>query len=62
MVSENGSPLGLDGMCVGHAFMSVACKSLMLALHVLVALHGVDHACSDVAMWKLRLLLWDASS
>ena len=32
-----GSPLGLDGLCVGHAHMSVAYMSLTLAFHVLVA-------------------------
>ena len=37
MVLEYGSPLGLDGLCVGHACMSVACVSLTLAFHVLVA-------------------------
>ena len=32
MVLELGSPLGLDGLCVGHARVS-----LTLAFHVLVA-------------------------
>lgn len=61
MVSEHGSPLGMDGLCVGHACMSVACVSLTLAFHVLVALHSVDHGCSDVVMMNLMLLLWSAS-
>jgi len=37
VVSEHGSPLALDGLCVGHACMSVVCASLTLAFHVLVA-------------------------
>lgn len=36
MVSEDGSPLELDGICVGHACMSVTYVSLILAFHVLV--------------------------
>ena len=50
MVSEHGSPLRLDGLCVGHACMLVACVSLTLAFHVLVSFHDVVHGCSDVAM------------
>ena len=53
MVTEHGSPLGLDGLCVGHACMSVACVSLTLAFHVLVALHHVDHDCIKIVMRKL---------
>jgi len=34
--SEHGSPLRLDGLCIGIASMSVACVSLTLAFHVLV--------------------------
>lgn len=37
MVLEHGSPLGLDGLCAGHAFMSVAYVFLMFVLHMLVA-------------------------
>ena len=37
MVSEHGSPLILDGLCIGHAFMSVAYVFLTLVVHVLVA-------------------------
>ena len=62
MVSEHGSPLGLDGRCVGHACMSVACVSLTLAFHVLVALCNVDHGCSKVVMRSLMLILWNVSS
>lgn len=36
VVSEHGSPLRLDGMCVGHAFMSVAYVFLILVVHVLI--------------------------
>jgi len=37
VVSEHGSPLRLDGLCFGHACMSVSCVSLTLAFHVFVA-------------------------
>lgn len=37
MVSEHGSPLRLDGRCVGHAFMSVVYVFLILVVHVLVS-------------------------
>ncbi len=37
----------------GHACMSVSYVSLTLALHVLVALHHVDHGCSKVVMRNL---------
>jgi len=37
VVSEHSSPLILDGLCFGHACMSVSCVSLMLSFHVLVA-------------------------
>lgn len=30
MVAENGSPLKMDGLCVCHAFMSVACVSCVV--------------------------------
>jgi len=36
VVSEHDSPLGLDGLCVGHACMSVACVYLTLEFHVFV--------------------------
>jgi len=36
VVLEHGSPLGLDGQCVGHAYMLVAYVFLMLAIYVLV--------------------------
>jgi len=48
------------GECVGHACMLVACVSLTLAFHVLVALHHVDHDCSKVVMRNLMFILWDA--
>ena len=37
VASEHGSPLGLDGLCVGHSCMLVSCVSLTLAFHVLVS-------------------------
>jgi len=37
VVSKHGSPLRLDGLRVGHACKSVACVSVTLAFHVLVA-------------------------
>ena len=37
MMLEHGSPVRLDGQCVGNAFMSVAYVFLMLVVHVLVA-------------------------
>jgi len=36
VVPEHGSPLRLDGQCVGHATMSVAYMLLMLVVHLLV--------------------------
>jgi len=37
VVLEHGSPLRLDGLCVGHACMSISCVSLTLIylLHLL---------------------------
>ncbi len=40
-------------VCVGHACMLVACVSLTLEFHVIVALHNVDHGCSKVVMRTL---------
>ena len=37
MVSKHVSPLGLDGQCVGHAFMLVTYVFPILMAHVLVA-------------------------
>lgn len=34
--------------CVGHACVLVECASLTLALHVLVALHHIDHDCEEL--------------
>ena len=50
MVLEHGSPIGLDGLCVGHEFMLVTYVFLMLVVHVLITLHGVNHGCNDVTM------------
>ena len=50
MVLEHGSPLRLDGLCVGHACMSVACVSLTLHSMCLLHLRDVDHGRSDVVM------------
>ena len=36
MVLEHGSPLGLDGHCVGHSYISVASMFLMFVVYVLV--------------------------
>ena len=35
---------------LGHECMSVACVSLTLAFHVLVALHHVDHDCCEAVV------------
>jgi len=37
VVSEHGSPLRVDTQCVDHACILVACVSLVLSFHVLVA-------------------------
>jgi len=50
VVLGHGSNLGLDGLCVGHACMSIACVYRTLAFYVLVAFHDVVHGGSDVAM------------
>ena len=58
MVSEHGSPLGLDGWCVGHAFMSVAYMcSLCLWFMCLLCMHGGGRCCSCVATWKLIVIV-----
>ncbi len=36
VVSEHGSPLGLNGRCIGHEYMSVAYVFFMLVVYVLV--------------------------
>jgi len=46
---------------VDHACMSVACVSLTLAFHVLVALHNVDHGSTKFFIGNLMLILWNAS-
>jgi len=37
LVSKHGSPLELDGLCVGHVFMSVERVLIILVVYVLVA-------------------------
>jgi len=37
VVPKHGSPLRLDGLCVGHVFMLITCVFLMFVVHVLVA-------------------------
>ena len=51
VVSEHGSTLGLDGWCVGHAFMSFAymCSPCLWSMYFL-CMHGGDHGCSGVTM------------
>ena len=49
-VLEYDSPLGLDGIFVGHACMSIVCVSLTLHSMCLLLLHDVDDGCSDVVM------------
>jgi len=46
--SKHGSPLRLDGLCVGHAFMLVA--RVPIILECLLHMHGVGHGYSDVTM------------
>ena len=41
------------GGSIGHACMSVACVSLRLAFHVLVALDHVDHDIINLVMGNL---------
>ena len=41
------------GECLSHVCMSVACMSLTISFEVLVALHHVDHDCSEVVMRNL---------
>lgn len=50
MVSEPGSPLRLDGLCVVHASISIACVLIILVVYMLENMHGVGHGCSDVVM------------
>lgn len=50
---------------MGCVLVMHACQFhvFLLNLHYicLFHFHNVDHGCSDVAMWKLMLSLWDAS-
>jgi len=57
VVSEHGSPLRLNGLCVFfmHSCWLHACLLCLYSM-CLLHLHGVDHGCSDVAMWKVMVL------
>ena len=57
MVSEHGSTLRLDGWCVDHAFMLVACVCSMFVAYMCL-LHPccVGHGGSGVAMEGLMVL------
>ena len=50
VISEHGSPLGLDGRCVGHEFMSGAYVFLCFWSIYWLCMHGVGYGCSGVAM------------
>jgi len=51
VVSKHGSPLGLDGWCVGHACMLVAYMcSLCLCSMYFLCRHGGGHGCSGLTM------------
>ena len=54
VVLEHGSPLRLDGLCVGNAHMSIACVSLTLVY--LLQWLDVDQGCSMVIMDSLILI------
>lgn len=54
LVREHGSPLKLDGLCVCHAFMLVACVPTILEF--LFHIHGVGHGHSGFAM-EIRMSL-----
>jgi len=53
VVPKHGSPFGLDGQCVGHAFMLVAymCSIFLWSMY-LFHMHGSVHSCIGAAMWK----------
>lgn len=57
MVSKYGLPLGLDGWCVGHAYISVKYVFFMLWTMCFLCMHGGGHCCRCFAMWKLMMLL-----
>ena len=58
MVSEHGSTLGLDGSCVGHAFLLVAYVFSILVVYMwLMHPRCVGHGGSGVAMEVLTMLL-----
>jgi len=50
VLSEHGSPLGLDGRCVGHAYMLVAYVLFIFVLYVFVAYAWDGHGDSCVVM------------
>lgn len=54
MVLEDGSPLGLAGLCVRHAFMLVVHVSVIL--ECFLHMHGVGHGHSDITI-RIRMLL-----
>ena len=58
VVSERGSTLGLDGWCVGHAFMLVAYVFSMLVFYMCL-FHSccVGHGGNGVTMEVLMMLL-----
>ena len=55
MVLEHGSTLGLDGQCVGHAFMLVAYVFSMLVVYM-CCLHPCCVGHGGVAMEVLMVL------
>jgi len=59
VVSEPSSPLGLDGECVGHAYMSIAYVFFMFVDYGLLCIHGGGHCFHFVSMWELMMLLLD---
>ena len=56
MVLEHGSTLELDGLCVGHAFMSIYYVFSHPCCMWLLPLHCVGHGGSGVAMEVLMML------
>lgn len=60
MVSEHGSPLGLDGW---NVFLMHKCQFHMCYLYLwsifLLCVHGGGHCCSCVSMWKMMSLFLD---
>ena len=52
VVPMHGSTLGLDGWCVGHACMLVACVYLTLSFHVLLAFTWLLIMVVIMFMWR----------